>query len=256
MTIQVNGLTFNTGLNGVLGPRGAGKTRLLKQLALLNGATAAGFSNKACYLTEEFGPLSSLTVREYLYYMAGMKEIGKEQVVGRVQHSLEQLHLMRFADSVIGSLSRLVQTQTLVAKSLLDDPATMLLDDVLEGLNEQERMIVGYSLSEIAKGRTVVLAGSVCQSVEGLFDTVCMLHPEKGAVHVATNTAYEWVEGKVWEYVAAEVPEDGDGRLLTVVKRTDDGVVVREIASRMPHEEVSQVTPTLEDAYRWWSVQH
>jgi ABC-2 type transport system ATP-binding protein len=256
MTIQVNGLKFDTGFNGVLGPRGVGKTRLLKQMALLNDAAAIGFSKKACYLTEEFGPLASLTVREYLFYMAGVKEIDKEQVVLRVQRTMEQLHLMRFADRVIGSLSRLVQTQTLVAKSLLDDPPYMLLDDVLEGLNEQERMIVGYALSEIAKDRTVVLAGSVCQAVEGLFDTVCMLHPEKGAVHVATNTAYEWVEGKVWEYVAAEVPEDEDGRLLAVVKRADDGVVVREIALQMPQEEVSQVTPTLEDAYRWWSVQH
>lgn len=256
MTIQVNGLQFKTGLNGVLGPRGVGKTRLLKQMALLNDASTTGFSKKVCYLTEEFGPLSSLTVREYLFYMAGVKEIDKQQVALRVQRTLEQLHLMRFADSVMGSVSRLVQTQTLVAKSLLDDPDYMLFDDVLEGLNEQERMVIGYSLSEIAKDRTVVVAGSICQSVEGLFDTVCLLHPEKGAVHVATNTAYEWVEGKVWEYVAAEEPEDGDGRLLVVVKRTDDGVVVREIASRMPQEEVSQVTPTLEDAYRWWSVQH
>jgi hypothetical protein len=115
-------------------------------------------------------------------------------------------------------------------------------------------MHIGYILSEIGKERVIVLAGTCNQSVEGLFDTVCLLHPDKEAVLVPVNTAYAWVEGKVWEYVADELPSQED-RIVSAVKQANDGVYVREIAFGEPCEEVSQVSPTLCDAYMWWSRQ-
>lgn len=252
MKIQVDGLQFGTGYNGVVGPRGAGKTRLLKKMAQTEEGTNGQLS---CYVSREMESFHELTVKEYLCYMAGTKAIPREYVTRKVNDSIEMMYLNRYANQMIGELSKVMKSKALVAKALLSDSQVLLLDEVLSGLSEQERMMIGYAMGEAAKERVVVLASNVGDSLEGLLDTVCMLHPEKETVHVSANTAYSWVEGKVWEYVAPKMPAAEEGRIVTAVKMLEDGVYVREIADFVPVEEVSQVTPTLTDAYLWWAGQ-
>lgn len=250
MMIQANGLQFQTGFNGVLGPRGVGKTRLLKHLV----GQSQGEDSKACYVSRELEAFHRLTVKEYLCVMAGRKNIADRRVAEQIEFALHHVHMTRLSERYVGELSGLAKSQTLIARALLDDAHLLLLDQVLCGLSEQERMNIGYTLSEISKDRVIVLAGDVCEAVEGLYDTVSLLHPEKDAVQVSANTAYSWVEGKVWEYVATDLPQM-EGRLITAYKACNDGgVYIREVADDVPHEEVSQVTPTLADAYVWWAA--
>ncbi|MGZ4032040.1 MAG: ATP-binding cassette domain-containing protein [Tumebacillaceae bacterium] len=258
MAIQVNGLQFNTGFTGILGPQGVGKTRLLRKLATIDmevQQTNQGETGKVCYVSRELEAFEAYTVEEYLNIVADCENAERLEVCAQlVDATIERLHLTHYANVRISNLPKVVKTQTVIAKALLNDPEAMLLDDVLDGLSEQERMHIGYILSEIGKERVILLAGTFSESVEGLFDTVCLLHPDKEAVLVPVNTAYSWVEGKVWEYVAPELPSQVD-RLVCAVKQSDDAVYVREIAQGEPCEEVSQVTPTLGDAYLWWSHQ-
>ncbi|WP_157729600.1 ATP-binding cassette domain-containing protein [Tumebacillus algifaecis] len=251
MKIQVDGLQFGTGYNGVLGPRGVGKTRLLKKMAQVEEGT----NGQTCYVSRAMDSFHELTIKEYLCYMAGTKAIPREDVTRKVNDSIELMYLNRWADRTIGELSTLMKSKALVAKALLSDSQVLLLDEVLAELSEQERMMIGYALGEAAKERVVVVASNLGDSLEGLLDTLCLLHPEKEAAHVSANTAYSWVEGKVWEYVAPKLPQAAEGRIVTAVKMLEDGVYVREIADFVPYEEVSQVTPTLTDAYLWWAGQ-
>jgi ABC-2 type transport system ATP-binding protein len=252
MKIQIDGLQFGTGCNGVLGPRGAGKTRLLKKLARAEGGL---YGASSCYVSQELNSFYQLTVKEYLCYMAGQQAIPRENVTRKVNDSIETMYLNRDSNKKLCELPKLMLSKVLVAKALLSDSQVLLFDEVLSGLSEQERMMIGYAMSEAAKERVVILASNVSDSLEGLLDTVCLLHPEKEAVHVSANTAYSWVEGKVWEYVVPKMPSAEKGRIVSAVKRVEDGVCIREISDVMPHEEVSQVTPTLTDAYLWWASQ-
>jgi ABC-type multidrug transport system ATPase subunit len=254
---NLNGLQLDAGFIGVLGTRGAGKTRLLRQLAEqgCSHSTSNEAEQKVCYVSHELQPYESLTVTEYLIQVATDCGIDKNAVAELITGSIEQVNLTRFADHPIGELSSLLKSQTLLAKALLCEPQCLLLDEVLGGLNENERMSIGFLLNEMGKERVVVLAGDVTEPVDGLFDSVCLLHPEKDMVQVSANTAYSWVEGKVWEYIVPELPDVAEGRIITAVKQTEDGVYVREIAQHVPFEEVSQVSPTLTDAYYWWAAQ-
>jgi len=255
MMINVNGLQFTIGLNGVLGPRGAGKTRLLQQI-VTERANDVRLMKLVLYVTDDLHNFHNFTLTETLAYAAGAAGIAPADVPVHIEAVLTRMHLMRYAHLHVFELTNCLRVQTLLAKALLANPAVLLLDGLLHHLNESECMHIGYLLSKIATDRVVVLAGDVNETVEGLFDTVCLLHPDKTAVHVATNTAYAWVEGKVWEYVAAECPQASEGRMLTVLKQAEDGAVyVREVATQEPCAEVSQVTPTLRDAYLWWAAQ-
>lgn len=243
---NLNGLQLNTGFIGVLGTHGAGKTTLLRQMAEREA--------ELCYVTHELQSFDNYSVMEYLGQMAELHEIDTNDIPRRIQQALEQMNLTRFADHTIGELNKLLQSQTLLAKAALCESQCLLLDEVLCGLEPSERLNIGFLLNEMGKERTVVLAGDVSEPVEGLFDSVCLLHPEKEMVHVSANTAYSWVEGKVWEYIVTELP-CAEGRIITAVKQADDGIYVREVAQEIPHAEVSQVSPTLTDAYYWWAAQ-
>jgi ABC-2 type transport system ATP-binding protein len=250
--IEINGLPFGTGFTGVIGPRGAGKTRLLQRIASVDTPCA----EKVRYVTQELESFASYTVKEYLQQAAAELQLSQEDADLRIEQVFKRMQFQRWSDQEIQKVPRVIKVKTLLAKALLSDPHFLLLDGVLEGLQEEERMLIGYLLSELAKERNVVLAGAESQAVEGLFDSVCLLHPEKRAVHVPTNTAYAWVEGKVWEYVASEAPQTAEGHIVVTVKQAEDGVYVREIASSVAGDEASQVTPTLQDVYLWWSSQH
>ncbi|KEO83608.1 ATP-binding cassette domain-containing protein [Tumebacillus flagellatus] len=243
MMIEVNGLQFETGFNAVLGPRGAGKTRLLKQIIESDAGIA---SDEVCYVSQELEAFESYTVLDYLLETGVTPDLALE--------ALRRMRLTAHAERRIGTLPKLAKAQALVARALLHDPKLLLLDEVLEDLSESERLFIGYSLREIAKDRVVVVAGAPDHAVEGLTDKVCLLHPEKQAVVVDTNTAYEWVEGKVFVYLTEQMPAE-TGRLVLEQQRDETHVCVREIAQAAPEGEVSHVSPTLHDAYLWWAVQ-
>lgn len=256
---QVNGLQFATGLTGVVGPKGVGKTRLLQKLSQLhgtaNGREERGFSGNVCYLNGEWSARQDLSVLEYLTDSSLNHVIPSDEVVHKVEAAMELVRIKRLADHKLGELTAAQQRRVRLAEALLADPELLLLDDLLNGLDDAERMNVGYTLNQLAKERVVVLASDVEETPEGLFDNVCLLHPDKEAVHVSAHTAYAWVEGKVWEYVSPELPSPREGRIVSTYKRGADAVCVREVALTEPQEEVSQVTPTLTDAYAWWVKQ-
>jgi ABC-2 type transport system ATP-binding protein len=243
MMIEVNGLQFETGFNAVLGPRGAGKTRLLKQIIESDAAHASG---EVCYVTQELEAFETYTVLDYLLETGVTPDLALD--------AMSRMRLTAYAERTVGTLPKLAKAQALVARALLHDPKLLLLDEVLNGLSESERLFIGHFLREIAKDRVVVVADAPDHAVEGLLDKVCLLHPGKDAVVVDTHTAYEWVEGKVFVYLTEEVPSE-DGRLVLALKQDETHVCVREIAQCVPEGEVSHVSPTLHDAYLWWAEQ-
>ncbi|PWK10286.1 ATP-binding cassette domain-containing protein [Tumebacillus permanentifrigoris] len=243
MMIEVNGLQFETGFNAVLGPRGAGKTRLLKQLIESDAAHASG---EVCYVTQELEAFETYTVLDTLLETG----VTPDLALG----AMRQMRLSAYAQSHIHRLPKLAKVQTLIARALLHDPKLLVLDEVLDGLSDSERLVLGHSLLEVAADRVVVVADAPDNAIEGLLDKVCLLHPEKPSVMVTTDTAYEWVEGKVFEYLAEALPAEGD-RLVLQLKQDETHVCVREIAAQVPAGEVSHVSPTLRDAYVWWAKQ-
>jgi ABC-type branched-subunit amino acid transport system ATPase component len=241
MMIEVNGLQFETGFNAVLGPRGAGKTRLLKQISESDAVLASG---EVCYVTQELEAFETYTVLDTLLETGVMPDVAL--------NAMKQMRLTPYARTHISRLPKLAKAQTLIARALLNDPKLLLLDEVFAGLTASERLFLGASLREVAADRVVVVADAPDNAVEGLLDTVCLLHPDKEACVVSAHTAYEWVEGKVFEYLAEELPAEA-GRLVQQLKQDETHVCVREIANQVPEGEVCHVSPTLLDAYRWWA---
>ena len=91
MAVDGLDLSLGTGVHGLLGPNGAGKTTLIRALATVlrpaggrlkllgesvNGRfDLRGLRRRIGYLPQEFGYYSRFTVREFVEYMAWLKEM-------------------------------------------------------------------------------------------------------------------------------------------------------------------------------------
>lgn len=116
MAVDGVDLSLAAGVHGLLGPNGAGKTTLIRALAtvlrpaggvlkLLGGANPREVRRRLGYLPQEFGFYRRFTVREFVEYMAWLKEIPKPDVPGAVQRAIERADLTDRADHKLKTLS-------------------------------------------------------------------------------------------------------------------------------------------------------
>lgn len=100
-------LTLTPGIWGLLGANGAGKTTLMRMIADImtptNGAVyydgkdirelGEVYRNKFGFLPQDFGYHRDFTVKDYLEYMAALKDIPTRATTKKINHLLDILSL-------------------------------------------------------------------------------------------------------------------------------------------------------------------
>lgn len=100
-------LTLTTGVWGLLGANGAGKTTLMRMIADImtptNGAVyydgknirelGEVYRSKFGFLPQDFGYHRDFTVKDYLEYMAALKDIPTRATTPKINHLLDILSL-------------------------------------------------------------------------------------------------------------------------------------------------------------------
>jgi ABC-2 type transport system ATP-binding protein len=151
MAVDGVDLSLTTGVHGLLGPNGAGKTTLIRALAtilrpaggkldLLGGANLRDVRRRLGYLPQEFGFYRRFTVREFVEYMAWLKEMPKADIPGAVQRAIERVNLTDRADSKLKTLSGGMVRRAGIAQAIVNDPTILLLDEPTAGLDPSQRM--------------------------------------------------------------------------------------------------------------------
>jgi ABC-type multidrug transport system ATPase subunit len=151
MAVDGVDLALTTGVHGLLGPNGAGKTTLIRALAtvlrpaggelsVLGGASTREIRRRLGYLPQEFGFYRRFTVREFVEYMAWLKEMPKADVPGAVQRAIERAGLADRADDRLKTLSGGMVRRAGIAQAIVNDPAVLLLDEPTAGLDPTQRM--------------------------------------------------------------------------------------------------------------------
>ncbi|MGL5927324.1 MAG: ATP-binding cassette domain-containing protein, partial [Dermatophilaceae bacterium] len=115
--VAVDGLNLRlgTGVHGLLGPNGAGKTTLMRALATVvppaggalallgqpvrSGADLRQVRRASGYLPQHFGYYKRFTAREFVEYLAWLKEYPNRDIPDAAQRALERVGLADRADS-------------------------------------------------------------------------------------------------------------------------------------------------------------
>jgi sodium transport system ATP-binding protein len=195
----------NGQITGLLGPNGAGKTTLLRMLATLivpdaGGASIGGLDvvRERYAVRERIGVLSDarglyprLTARENISYYGTLHGLSGEFLETRIETLIHTLGLDALADRRTQGFSQGEKMKVAIARALVHDPATILLDEPTNGLDIMSVRALREQLQQLrGEGRCLLFSSHVMQEVAALCDRIVILGA--GRV-VAAGTAVELI---------------------------------------------------------------
>nr|WP_238431513.1 ABC transporter ATP-binding protein [Streptomyces cavernae] len=175
------GLDFGTGVHGLLGPNGAGKTSLIRVLATVAPPASgrveilgreprghrelAAIRRELGYLPQEFGYYPGFTVREFVAYVAWLKEMPAEDSPAAVERAVERVGLHDRIDTKLRTLSGGMIRRVGIAQAIVNDPKVLLLDEPTAGLDPEQRVEFRRLLRELGERCTVVVSTHLVEDV-------------------------------------------------------------------------------------------
>jgi sodium transport system ATP-binding protein len=192
-------------ITGLLGPNGAGKTTLLRMLATLilpDAGTASidglDVVRDRYAVREGIGVLSDarglyprLTARENIRYYGALHGLRGTALDARIEQLVGTLGLTAIADRRAQGFSQGEKMKVAIARALVHDPRTILLDEPTNGLDIMSVRALRAQLRGLrAEGRCILFSSHVMQEVAALCDRIVILG--QGRV-VAAGTAAELI---------------------------------------------------------------
>ncbi|GIF23905.1 ABC-type multidrug transport system ATPase subunit [Actinoplanes tereljensis] len=194
-------LTLDTGVHGLLGPNGAGKTTLMRALAtvvkpaggkltLLGEEVDARADLRRIrrglgYLPQQFGFYPRFTLREFVEYMAWLKEMPKAEIPGAVQRAIDRTGLTAKAGARMKTLSGGMLRRAGIAQAIVNDPAVLLLDEPTVGLDPEQRLDFRDLLRAVGIDTCVLVSTHLVEDVVAACTDVIVLN-EGRLVHQGT----------------------------------------------------------------------
>ncbi|MCG8917546.1 ABC transporter ATP-binding protein [Actinokineospora sp. PR83] len=191
MAVDGLDLRLGTGVHGLLGPNGAGKTTLIRALATvlhpaggnleLLGVPVDGrpdlraLRRRLGYLPQEFGYYPRFTVREFVEYMAWLKEVDKRDVPGAVQRAIERVGLADRAEDRMKTLSGGMLRRAGIAQAVVNDPDLLLLDEPTVGLDPAQRLEFRALLRELGERSCVLVSTHLVEDVAAACSRVVLM---------------------------------------------------------------------------------
>ena len=192
----VKNISFNLNQNeiiGILGPNGCGKTTtigmilgLLKPTAgkvLINGIE---IENKRVELLENLNFISpyielpkKLTVKQNLEVYGRLYDV--KNLKKKIEYLSEKLRLSEIINKITGELSSGQKNRVSLAKSIINDPIILLLDEPTASLDPETGDFVRTFLENYQKEKktSILLASHNMSEVERLCSSVLMMNNGK-----------------------------------------------------------------------------
>lgn len=181
-------------VTALIGPNGSGKTTLMLMLSGLlrpdsgeitiagaNPRTDAAAVRAAIgWMPDQLGSWDNLTCLQTLTLMGRAYRIPKADARARGMDLLARVHLTEFADRPTRVLSRGQKQRLSLARSLVHDPAVLLLDEPANGLDPRSRIELRELVRELAaEGRGVLVSSHVLSELDEMVDDAIFM--SKGA---------------------------------------------------------------------------
>jgi lipooligosaccharide transport system ATP-binding protein len=175
---------------GLLGPNGAGKTTTLRMMLGLARPDSGRLTilaqdaiHHARVIRRQIGVVPQMdnldpdfSVIENLRTYASYFGLREKQVEDRIHGLLEFAHLSSKANASIESLSGGMKRRLTLARSLVNDPQLLILDEPTTGLDPQARQMIWQRLRELKQaGRTLILTTHYMEEAQRLCDRLAIM---------------------------------------------------------------------------------
>jgi len=224
---------------GFLGPNGAGKTSTMRMIACSSPITEGDLSvigmdprRQAPQIKSRLGVVpqidnldAELTVRENLEMYARYFEIPRDLSRSRTDELLDFVQLSERAGDQVDPLSGGMKRRLTIARSLINDPELVILDEPTTGLDPQARHLVWERLYRLKqRGRTLIITTHYMDEAEQLCDRLVVMDKARIVAEGSPRdliTRYSTRE--VLEIRVREAARDSiNGRLDGIAERVEE----------------------------------
>jgi ABC-2 type transport system ATP-binding protein len=193
----VQNISFKVNKNqiiGILGPNGCGKTTTIgmilgllkptKGKVLINGIEIekqrVNLLSKLNFISPYIELPKKLTVKQNLEVYGRLYDVKELRI--KIDYLTEKLRLNEFIDKITGELSSGQKNRVSLAKSIINDPLILLIDEPTASLDPETGDFVRSFLEEYRKerGASILLASHNMSEVERLCSSVLMMN--KGSI--------------------------------------------------------------------------
>lgn len=261
-------LTLTPGVWGLLGANGAGKTTLMRMIAdimqptsgmvLYNGVDirklGKAYRNIFGFLPQDFGYPREFTIKDYLEYMAALKDLPSAATRNKINELLEILTLSNVKNKKITKLSGGMRRRVGIAQAMLNEPDILILDEPTAGLDPGERVRFRNFISEFAHHRIVLISTHIVSDIEYIATKTAIMKDGQIVDAGTPDRLVKEIKGKVWNAtVPAQMISELEMKLRIINQRGErnDQVSIRYLAETAEVENSEEASPRLEDLYLW-----
>ena len=232
---------------GFIGPNGAGKSTTLRMLAtvdrpdagrvVIQGLDSQRHSDRVRrllgFMPDPFELNDELSVEDYLDFFGMAYRIPRQERRQRIDQVIDLTRIGPRRHQRCGALSKGWRQRVLLAKTLVHDPAVLLLDEPAAGLDPAARI----EFREIVRvlrdlGKTIVVSSHILTELAGFCDSVGII--EKGRMLVS---------GKIGDILSRLNPTD-QLEIELACPPGEDSAAARASALLTARPEIEQVLET------------
>lgn len=274
---------------GFLGPNGAGKSTTMNMITgyieptkgkiIVNGYDISKTPKKAKrqigYMPESVPLYNDLTVREFIKYMADLKNVKRSEKKAEIEKVLEETGTESVENKLIKNISRGYKQRVSMAGALIGNPDILILDEPTVGLDPKQITEIRNLIKKLGKTHTIILSSHILSEVSQICNKVIIIN--KGKI-LAIDTPENLEKQTQSENNIIITVEDSKNKMKTIkeiipeikeiklIKDNNDGTkqylitsekevdLRKKIFEELPKQEITifelkQTETTLEDAF-------
>jgi len=193
--LAVNNISFEISegeVFGLLGPNGAGKTTTLRMISGMlqpseGNVFIDGFSMKEQtlsakkslgFLTGDMNLYERLNPIELLTYFANLYLVEKPEIKNRVEELVEKFEIHEYANRLCGKLSTGQKQRVAIARTVIHDPAVIVLDEPTTGLDIMSSELILNFIKKASQEdkKTVIFSTHNLSEVERLASRIGVIN--------------------------------------------------------------------------------
>jgi len=259
-------MEIGSGMFGLLGPNGVGKSSLMRTIATLqepdSGSITLGdidvikqkdeVRKVLGYLPQDFGFYPKVSAIDMLNHFAILKGISNAKERKDVCDALlNQTNLYEARKRYIGDYSGGMRQRFGIAQALLGNPKLVIVDEPTAGLDPMERNRFHNLLSEIGENIIVILSTHIVEDVRNLCSNMAIMNQGKVLLSGKPMQVIEEMQHKIWVKLIdkEQLADHKNNNRIISTKVVEGKIQIHVFSTSQPDESFSEIKADLEDVY-------